>query len=135
MSSPNPEQVVQAQLDAYNARDLQAWLATYAEDACQYEHPGRLLACGHAALGERIAVRFTDPRLHARLISRRVIGHSVIDHEEITRDYPKGAGRAEMLAIYQVRDGLIQAATFVFGDPVYDAVAEPAETGEAAEAA
>lgn len=114
------EQVVQAQLDAYNARDLQAWLATYAEDASQYEHPGRLLACGHAALGERIAVRFTDPHLQARLILRRVIGNSVIDHEEVRRRYPKGLGRAELLAIYEVRDGLIQGATFVFGEPRYD---------------
>lgn len=116
---PSPEQVVQAQLDAYNARDLQAWLATYAEDAEQYEHPCRLLARGHAAMGERIAVRFTDPGLQARLISRRVIGNSVIDHEEISREFPKGPGRAEMLAIYEVREGLIQAATFVFGEPRY----------------
>ena len=114
------EQVVQAQLDAYNARDLQAWLATYAEDASQYEHPGRLLARGHAAMGERIAVRFTDPHLQARLISRRMIGSSVIDHEEVSRRYEKGLGRAEMLAVYEVRDGLIQAATFVFGEPRYD---------------
>jgi len=117
---PSPEQVVQAQLDAYNARDLQAWLATYAEDAEQFQHPGRLLARGHAAMGERIAVRFTDPHLQARLISRRVIGNAVVDHEEISRGFEKGPGRAEMLAIYEVRDGLIQAATFVFGEPTYD---------------
>ncbi|MFH7044476.1 nuclear transport factor 2 family protein [Paucibacter sp. JuS9] len=116
----SPEQVVQAQLDAYRARDLQAWLATYAEDASQYEHPGRLLARGHAAMGERLAVRFTDPCLQVRLISRRVIGNSVIDHEEIRRHYDNGLGRAEMLAIYEVRDGLIQGATFVFGEPRYD---------------
>ena len=30
------ERVVQAQLDAYNARDLDAWLATYREDAEQF---------------------------------------------------------------------------------------------------
>ncbi len=116
----SPEQVVQAQLDAYRARDLQAWLATYAEDASHYEHPGRLLARGHAAMGERLAVRFTDPCLQVRLISRRVIGNSVIDHEEIRRHYDKGLGRAEMLAIYEVRDGLIQGATFVLGEPRYD---------------
>ncbi|MDM4764593.1 nuclear transport factor 2 family protein [Pelomonas sp. SE-A7] len=120
MSSASPEQVVQAQLDAYNARDLQSWLGTYAEDASQYELPGRLLACGHAAMGERIAVRFCDPRLQARLISRTVVGHTVVDHEEVHREYPRGFGRAELLAIYEVRDGLIRSASFAFGEPKYD---------------
>jgi len=31
------EAVVERQLAAYNAKDLSAWLATYAEDARQYE--------------------------------------------------------------------------------------------------
>jgi len=30
------EQIVQQQLDAYNRRDIDAWLATYAADAEQY---------------------------------------------------------------------------------------------------
>lgn len=30
---PSPEIVVQRQLDAYNVRDLEVWLLTYAEDA------------------------------------------------------------------------------------------------------
>lgn len=63
-----PEAVVQRQLDAYNARDLEAWLATYAEDARQYEHPGKLVAQGHAQMRERMAVRFREPNLHARLL-------------------------------------------------------------------
>ena len=52
--SSAPEVVVQRQLDAYNSKNLEAWLATYAEDAKQFEHPGKLLASGHAyaALGD-----------------------------------------------------------------------------------
>lgn len=55
------EAVVQRQLAAYNAKDLQAWLATYAEDARQYELAGKLLASGHVELRARTEVRFASP--------------------------------------------------------------------------
>ena len=42
----SPGAVVQAQLDAFNARDLDALLATYAPDAQQYVLHGALLAQG-----------------------------------------------------------------------------------------
>ena len=33
-SMATPEEIVQRQLDSYNAKDLEAWLATYAQIAC-----------------------------------------------------------------------------------------------------
>lgn len=113
--SISPEQVIQRQLDAYNARDLDAWLATYAEDAQQYEYPAKLLATGHAQIRERSVARFQEPNLHARLIKRTVIGDMVVDHEAVTRTFPEGPGSIELVCIYQVRDGRIQTASFVFG--------------------
>lgn len=103
--------VVQRQLDAYNARDIDALLATYAPDARQYEHPGKLLATGAAEMRERMAVRFQEPNLHARLLQRVVMGNIVIDHEEVTRTFPEGTGRVDMVAIYEVADGKIQSAS------------------------
>ena len=110
-----PEQVVQRQLDAYNAKNLDAWLATYAPDATQYEHPGRLLARGHVEMRARTGPRFTEPHLHARLIHRSVVANVVVDHEEVTRRFAEGDGRIELLCIYVVELGLIQTASFVFG--------------------
>ena len=55
VAATGPEAVVQAQLEAYNARDLDAFLATYAENAELYEHPSKLLASGMAQLRERYA--------------------------------------------------------------------------------
>lgn len=52
-TSITPEQIVQQQLDAYNAHDLDAWLTTYAPDARQFEHPATLLASGHAEIRAR----------------------------------------------------------------------------------
>jgi hypothetical protein len=113
--------VVQRQLEAYNAHDVEAWLATYADDARQFEHPAKPLANGKDEIRERIAVRFREPNLHARLIHRAVLGEMVIDHEEVTRTFPEGTGRMEMVAIYEVRGGRIANAWFRFGAPKLDA--------------
>jgi hypothetical protein len=112
MSAPtSPEAVVQRQLDAYNARDLDALLATYAPDARQYALPATLLATGHAEMRPRFAARFLEPDLHARLLQRAVMGNIVIDHEEVSRTFPEGPGRVDLVAIYEVVDGLIRSQT------------------------
>jgi putative hydrolase of HD superfamily len=116
-----PEAVVQRQLEAYNARDLDAWLATYAHNAQQFEHPAKLVASGHAEIRARAAARFTEPNLHARLIQRCVMGTIVIDEEEITRTFPEGTGRVGLVCIYDVRDGKIRTGSFVFGEKTLDA--------------
>lgn len=38
----DPSSVVQRQLDAYNAHDVDALVETYAPDAQLYEHPAKL---------------------------------------------------------------------------------------------
>jgi hypothetical protein len=111
----SPESVVQRQLDAYNAHDLDALLATYAEDAQQFEHPDKLLLSGQDQLRERFALRFAEPNLHARLIHRSVMGAKVIDHEIVTRTFPEGAGTLELVAIYEVQHGKIAKAWFIPG--------------------
>jgi hypothetical protein len=112
MSDPNsPEAVVQRQLDAYNARDLDALLATYAPDARQFELPAKLLATGHAEMRPRFAMRFEEPDLHARLLQRAVMGNIVIDHEEVSRNFPEGRGKFDLVVIYEVADGLIRSQT------------------------
>lgn len=117
----SPEVVVQRQLDAYNAKDLESWLATYAEDAQQFEHPGKLLAAGHAQIRARTGPRFTEPNLEARLLRRTVMGNVVIDHEDVIRTFAEGPGRIELVCIYVVENGRIQTASFIFGPQVLDA--------------
>lgn len=111
----SPEIVVQEQLDAYNARDVDAILATYATDAQQFEFPDKLLATGTAQLRERFAARFQEPNLHAQLLHRTVLEHKVIDHEEVTRTFPEGPGKIQLLAIYEVQAGKIAKAWFLSG--------------------
>ncbi|SAL56052.1 SnoaL-like domain protein [Caballeronia peredens] len=116
----SPEALIQKQLDAYNARDLDAWLATYAPDAKQFEFPATLRADGIREICARSAVRFQEPNLHAQLLHRTVIGDIVIDHERVTRTFPEGPGTLEMLATYRVVGGAIQEASFVFGPKQLD---------------
>ena len=118
--STAPESVVQRQLDAFNTRDIGALMATYAEDAQQFEYPATLLASGAAQVRERSTARFRESNLHARLIRRIVMGQVVIDHEEVTRTFPEGTGRIELIAIYEVRDGKIATARFIYGSKTLD---------------
>ncbi len=117
MSKPStePELVVQRQLDAFNARDLDTLLTIYAENAEMFEHPSKLLASGSAQLRERFSVRFKERDLHALLRRRIVMGNIVVDHEEVTRNFPEGKGTLELIMIYEVQRGRIVRAWSIAG--------------------
>ncbi|MEO6925647.1 MAG: nuclear transport factor 2 family protein [Rhodanobacter sp.] len=110
-----PETVVQRQLEAYNARDLEGWLATCSEDSEQHLLHVAPLACGREAIRERMAERFNDPALHAELVSRTVMDNVVVDHQFVTRTFPDGLETIEMICIHEVRAGFIVKATFAIG--------------------
>jgi hypothetical protein len=111
-----PAALIQHQLDMYNAKDIDGWLACYATDAQQYTLHGELLASGYDQMHARISSRFTEPDLHARLLNRTVMGNLVVDLELITRNFPEGKGSIEMLCIYEVINGLIHKASFALGE-------------------
>jgi putative hydrolase of HD superfamily len=116
MSVATPLEVIQAQLTANNAKDIDALLATYAADAEQFTLHGERMAKGHEDMRARFLTRFSEPDLHARLLSRTVMGNVVVDLERITRNFPEGVGTLEMLCIYEVASGLIQKVSFVMGE-------------------
>ena len=85
-----PECLIQRQLDAYNAKNMDAWLATYAEDAKQFALGGEPLVAGQAAIRARTAPRFSEPNLFAKLPSRTVIGNVVIEKHALFRQLLDG---------------------------------------------
>lgn len=111
----DPQSIVQRQLDAYNARDIDKLMATYSEDAQQFEHPDILLADGARQIRERSIIRFRGPNLHALLLKRIVSGDVVIDHERVARTFTEGEGTIELVASYKVLRGRISRAWFIFG--------------------
>ena len=109
------EVIVQRQLDAYNTRDLDAWLATYSAEAEQFMLHGGLLASGRDAIRSRMQERFADRALHATLLTRVCMENIVIDHEVVTRTFPDGLVQVEMVCLYEVNAGAITKATFAMG--------------------
>ena len=117
---PLPSQpVIQAQLDAYNRHDAEAFAATYAAEAEIIElATGALIAKGTAAIRAVYAARFqANPGLHADVVARFVQGVFVIDQERITGALaaPGGPARPPFTAVvvYEVKEGRIARAWLV----------------------
>jgi hypothetical protein len=80
---------VEAQLLAYNARDLEAFMDCYTDDCIVEDGDGNRLLTGKAEMRERYAAMFAaSPNLHAKILHRIRIGNHVIDEEEITGRVP-----------------------------------------------
>jgi hypothetical protein len=108
-----PAVAAQRQLDAYNARDIDAFVAAYAPEVTVRTFPsGDVLLVGREALRARYGVQFEQcPDLHGRLLSRTVHEGFAIDHEEVVGLHPDKLVYA--VAMYEVRDDLIQNVWFL----------------------
>ena len=122
-SSLNAEAVVARQLEAYNARDIEAFMVNWADDARVFLFPETLLASGADQIRARHIERFKEPKLFGHLLSRMVVDDVVVDRERVTRSFPDGPGTVEVIAIYEVVGGKIVKAWFKQGQPVLDAKA------------
>lgn len=104
--------IAQAQLDAYNAQDLDAYCGFFTEDVVVADLNGTVTTEGLAAYRERYAGAFAQfPLNKAELLGRIVIGDTVIDHEKVIRG-PQGPV-FEVAAIYTFRGGKIARVDFV----------------------
>jgi hypothetical protein len=80
------ESITQAQLDAYNAQDLDAYCGYFTDDVVVADVGAEPNLRGNAAYRERYAGAFAKfPRNKAELLSRIVLGNVVIDHERVDR--------------------------------------------------
>jgi imidazolonepropionase-like amidohydrolase len=101
------EDVVQQHVNAYNAGDIEALLATYSPGIKIYYHPNTLFCSGLEEIKQRSQAFFeSNPNLHVETINRIVMGSFVI-----TRDKLTGLSNNQIYnsaAVYKVQDGLIQ---------------------------
>jgi hypothetical protein len=103
--------LVQAQLDAYNAQDLDAYCAFYADDVVVADLNGVVTTRGLDAYRARYTKAFADfPENKAELINRIVLGQTIIDHERVIRR--PGGETFDVAAIYSFADGKIARVDF-----------------------
>ena len=108
----DPAGFAQRQLDAYNARDLERFVAEYTEDVEVFVLPDpKPVSVGKAALAAHYRDnRFNLPELHAKLVNRMVFGNKVIDQEVV---YGVPGAPLDGAAIYEVTDKGISKVWFV----------------------
>lgn len=110
------EALAAQQLAAYNARDIDAFMACYHEDVEAWRLPGHEpLFAGHAAMRERYARLFAEhPDLHCHLVQRIVMPPFAMDQEEVQGLRPEGPVHAT--AIYEVEGAHIRRVWFCRGE-------------------
>lgn len=103
---------VARQLAAYNAKDLAAFVRCYHPDIAVYRALNTPpVLQGIAAFRQFYAEqRFSLPVLHADVLTRMVIGQTVIDHERVIGIGPEPT---EVAVIYTVKQGLITQVLFL----------------------
>ena len=108
-----PAECAQEQLDAYNARDIEAFATVYADDIQLIALPlGEVFCNGIHELRERYGKQFElHPHLHCKLLSRIECAPFVIDEEEVSG--LSSAGLVHAVATYECRNGKIVRAWFI----------------------
>ncbi len=108
----SPKQLAQRQLNAYNAKDLEAFLDCYSDSVKIYNYPNKLQYQGIDKM-EKVYTQFFNnaPNVHCELMNRIVKGNVVIDREKIT-GIP-GKKPLHAVAIYKVANGKITEVTFI----------------------
>lgn len=106
-----PLALVQRQLNAYNARDLEAFLEPYADDVELYDYKtGKLLGKGKESMRKDYAFFKQVPELHCEIKARIVQGNVIIDKEYVTGF---GGPAVEATAIYHIENNKIRKVYFI----------------------
>lgn len=110
MLAETPAELVQRQLNAYNFRNIEAFLDTYADDVEVYDFPEKLQYKGKDNMRKGYEGLFANtPNLHCEILARIVQGNIVIDHERVQFT----DGIFEGIAIYHVENGKIKKVYFM----------------------
>ncbi|MFT4802928.1 MAG: hypothetical protein ACJAZK_000327 [Psychroserpens sp.] len=104
------EAIVQRNLDAYNARNIDAFMKDYADDVTLYAYPNKLQTEGKDAMRKSYKDWFDRTTDLSALVKKRiVIGNKVIDEEQVTAN-----GEVfNAVAIYEIENGKITKVTFI----------------------
>ena len=105
-----PEDLAQRQLNAYNLRNIDAFLEPYADDIEVYSYPDLLQFKGKETMRAGYSKMFENtPNLHCELVDRIVQSNIVIDKERVLF----GDKIIEAVAIYHIENNKIKKVYFV----------------------
>jgi hypothetical protein len=105
-------QVIQDQVDAFNARDVERFVSFYHPDAVLEDATGNVMMQGHDQLRAFYGAMFAQsPDLHADIVTRIRVGAWIIDEEDGRGFNVEGfPPMLHCAVIYQVVDGKIARA-------------------------
>lgn len=108
------EDLVQRQVNAYNARDIDAFMACFSAECEIYDfESGKLIMKGDSAMRERYGRMFRDlTSLHCKIENRIVIGNKVLDKELVTG---LSVQPVHAVAVYEITGGKIVKCWFIRG--------------------
>jgi len=105
-----PIALAQRQLNAYNFRNIDAFLEPYADDVEIYTYPDKLIMKGKEEMRKIYSKKFDDtPNLHCELLGRIVQGNVVIDKERVQFTDKI----VEAVAIYHIENNKIKKVYFI----------------------
>jgi hypothetical protein len=110
VSDVSPEVIVQKQMNTYNARDIDAFMATYTNNVKLYNYPNTLISEGKDVMRKQYQSFFDNtPDLSYIVKKRMVLGNKVIDEEYITAN----GKQFSVIAVYEIENGKIAKVTFI----------------------
>lgn len=110
--TPSPREIVNRQLAVYNSHDIEGYCALFAPEATISDLvTGQLICTGVDEIRKVYAARFADnPKLHC-VVHQRMEGADFAIDKETVSGLP--AGELHIMAIYEVREGLIRSLRFI----------------------
>lgn len=109
-----PEQVVQANLDCYNRRDIDGFMSYFSPDIKMYNFADNSVTIEGLEQYRKVYKELFDlsPNLHSTIVKRITFDNKVIDHESIAGR--RGSdGIFEIVLIYEVKDNKIYKITAI----------------------
>ncbi|MEM7299234.1 MAG: nuclear transport factor 2 family protein [Bacteroidota bacterium] len=109
--SQTPEELANAQLDAYNNRDIESFLIPYSDSVQVFNNERELIYQGKHYMREQYGAMFDrTPDLNCNLLNRIAVGNTVIEHEEVT--FGEGQ-KIYAIVMYKVANNKIQEVHFL----------------------
>lgn len=105
-----PEELANAQLEAYNNRDIEAFLVPYSDTVKVYNEKKELLYQGKETMRTQYGAMFErTPDLNCTLVNRIAVGNTVIEHEEVVF----GGRKIYAIVMYRIAKNKIQEVHFL----------------------